>query len=109
MSPVFTFIATTFVSISTHADTEEICRVLSAVTAVNGSFQWHRNAQINNIDNLTANGILAFAERLLLAKSSRQRAPSITTGLHPKTDMRAAMSAIGGKADIKSRAANVRT
>jgi hypothetical protein len=31
-----------------------------------------------------ASYILAFSERLELAKSCRQQAPSITTGLHPK-------------------------
>jgi hypothetical protein len=44
---------------------------------------------------------------LVLAKSRRQRAPSITTGLHPKTDMKIPMSAflaitsgVGGKAAV---------
>jgi hypothetical protein len=55
----------------------------------------------------TASYILAFAERQELAKSRRQRAPSITTGLHPKTDVELLMSAfrlitsgVGGKAAV---------
>ena len=35
------------------------------------------------------NAILAFAECLELAKSGRQQAPSITTGLQPKPDVKA--------------------
>jgi hypothetical protein len=42
-----------------------------------------------------------------MAKSSRQRAPSITTGIHPTTDMKLPMSAfprftsgVGGKAAV---------
>ncbi len=38
-------------------------------------------------DSPAASALLAFAERLLLAKSSRQRTPSISTGLHPKADI----------------------
>ena len=44
-----------------------------------------------------------------MAKSRRQQAPSITTGLHPKTDIKLPMSAflaitsgIGGKAVVNS-------
>jgi hypothetical protein len=44
-----------------------------------------------------------------MAKSSRQRAPSITTGIHPTTDMKLPMSAfprftsgVGGKAAVVS-------
>jgi hypothetical protein len=56
---------------------------------------------------LKADAILAFAERLLLAKSRRQRVPSITTGLHPKADVDLPMSVlplftsgVGGKAAV---------
>jgi hypothetical protein len=57
----------------------------------------------------TSGFILAFAERLELAKSRRQRAPSFMTGLHPKADMKIPMSAfslftsgVGGKAAVVS-------
>ncbi len=69
--------------------------------------QRHRNGPICGSDSRAAIAILAFAEGLLLAKSSRQRTPSITTGLHPKADKPTLMSVfslitsvIGGIADI---------
>ena len=51
--------------------------------------------------------LLAFAERLELASSCRQRVPAITTGLHLKADIKLLMSAflaitsgVGGKAAV---------
>ena len=67
----------------------------------------HQNVSIRDGYSPEARRILAFAEWLELAKSRRQRAPSITTGLHPKTDIKLPMSAfprftsgIGSKAAV---------
>jgi hypothetical protein len=56
---------------------------------------------------LLANALLAFAERRLLTKSSRQRTWSITLVYTRKQTLNALVSVIGGKADIISGAANV--
>ncbi len=63
-----------------------------------------------NLISPKAGVILAFSERPLMAKSCRQRTPSITTGLHPKADKPTLMSVfslitcvIGGKADIEKQ------
>ncbi len=89
---------------------------MAVYDAVDGSPQRHRNVPIRDSDGPKAGVILAFAERLLLAKSSRQWTWSITTGLHPKADKPTLVSVfslissvIGGKADIKSSVANVRS
>jgi hypothetical protein len=50
--------------------------------------QRHRNMPKRNRDGLIIGVILAFSERLELAKSSRQRGPPVTSG-------------VGGKADVK--------
>ena len=62
---------------------------------------------ISDSDDTTASYILAFSEGQVLAKSRRQRHSPITTGLHPKTDIKFAMSAfprftsgVGGKAAV---------
>ena len=77
---------------------------MSVFGAVDSSPHQHRLVPIRNIYGPAASAILAFAERPLLAKSSRQRAPSITTGLHPKPTLMSVFSlitsAIGGIADI---------
>jgi hypothetical protein len=67
----------------------------------------HRNVPKRNRDGLITCLILAFVERQELAKSSRQRPPPITTGLHPTTVMdlpmsvfRVITSGVGGKAAV---------
>ena len=49
--------------------------------------QRHRNVPTCDSRSTKTSCLLAFAERQLLAKSSRERTPSITTGLHPKADI----------------------
>jgi hypothetical protein len=67
----------------------------------------HYNVPIREIYSPAAGYTLAFAEGLLLAKSRCQRAPSITTGIPPTSDMKLPMSAfprftsgVGGKAAV---------
>ncbi|MFT5181285.1 MAG: hypothetical protein ACI8S3_001166 [Alphaproteobacteria bacterium] len=56
--------------------------------------QRQSNVPICNRGGLRNGSTLAFAEGLELAKSRRQQVPSITTGLHPKPDMKLPMSAL---------------
>ncbi len=59
--------------------------------------QSHRDVPIQSNDSFKTDTILAFAERLLLAKSSRQQVQSITSGLTPTADNEAALSVNEGK------------
>lgn len=73
---------------------------MSACDAVDGSPQRHRYMPTHESSGLKIRYILAFSERLLLAKPGRPRHPSIASALTPKAVMNAPMSAIGGKADV---------
>jgi hypothetical protein len=70
-----------------------LCTAMMSFSDVaDGPLHRYRIVQISDSDGPSACPILAFAECLLLAKSRRQRHPSITTGLHPKADVELPMS-----------------
>jgi hypothetical protein len=87
--------------------TQEIGSVLIRNCSLKGSAQclllmlWraahqrHHNVPIRDGDRTTNSYTLAFAERLVLARNSRQRAPSIMTGLHRKADVDDLTAGIG--------------
>ena len=69
--------------------------------------QRHRNLPNRDNDGPAVRAILAFAEGLELAKSGRQQAPSITTGLHPKAAVDLLMSAFSLFTSVVGRKAAV--